>query len=42
LLALINHHNTPATETTAIGSKNRWPNGYGHVSRWLRVSVHYS
>lgn len=22
-------HNTPATETTAIGPKNRWPNGYG-------------
>ncbi len=22
-------HNTPATETTAIGPKDRWPNGYG-------------
>ncbi|QDU82322.1 Arylsulfatase [Polystyrenella longa] len=22
-------HNTPATETTMIGPKNRWPNGYG-------------
>jgi len=22
-------HNTPATETTAIGPKTRWPNGYG-------------
>jgi len=22
-------HNTPATETTAMGPKNRWPNGYG-------------
>ncbi|MGF1525807.1 MAG: sulfatase-like hydrolase/transferase [Candidatus Competibacterales bacterium] len=22
-------HNTPATETTAIGPKERWPNGYG-------------
>ncbi|WP_206028431.1 arylsulfatase [Thalassoroseus pseudoceratinae] len=22
-------HNTPATETTAIGPKNRWPAGYG-------------
>lgn len=22
-------HNTPATETTAMGPKDRWPNGYG-------------
>lgn len=22
-------HNTPATETTAIGPKDKWPNGYG-------------
>ena len=22
-------HNTPVTETTAIGPKDRWPNGYG-------------
>lgn len=22
-------HNTPATETTSIGPKDRWPNGYG-------------
>jgi len=22
-------HNTPATETTEIGPKERWPNGYG-------------
>ena len=22
-------HNTPATETTALGPKDRWPNGYG-------------
>lgn len=22
-------HNTPSTETTSIGPKNRWPNGYG-------------
>ncbi|WP_169336268.1 arylsulfatase [Echinicola pacifica] len=22
-------HNTPATETTSIGPKNHWPNGYG-------------
>lgn len=22
-------HNTPATETTSMGPKNRWPNGYG-------------
>ncbi len=22
-------HNTPATETTAVGRKDRWPNGYG-------------
>ena len=22
-------HNTPATETTVMGPKDRWPNGYG-------------
>jgi arylsulfatase A-like enzyme len=27
--ALGKWHNTPATETTAIGPKDRWPNGYG-------------
>lgn len=27
--ALGKWHNTPATETTAMGPKDRWPNGYG-------------
>ncbi len=27
--ALGKWHNTPATETTSIGPKNHWPNGYG-------------